>query len=81
MEPAPVSADRKVMAMVPESELEKLEKRMAANGARITAIRVQRALLRSVSLEHDRRIDRLERWKAIQERLLLLLREESSRAS
>jgi hypothetical protein len=68
--------------MVPEYELEKLEKRIAANSARMAAIRVQRALLRPGGLEeHDRRIDQLERWKAIQERLLLILREESSRPS
>jgi len=63
--------------MAPESELEKLEDRIAANNARITALKVQRAFIRRGALgEHDRHIDRLERWKAIQERLLLLLREK-----
>lgn len=70
------------MAMVPETELEKLEKRIATNSARIAAIRVQRALLRPGGLEeHDRRIGQLERWKAIQERFSLILRQESSRPS
>lgn len=71
---------KKVLAMAPKSQLEKLEERIALNNEKIAALKEERAAVRPGALEeHDQRIERHERWKAIQERLLLLVREDASR--
>ena len=58
----PCSVDQKVVAMGFESQLEKLEERIAANTARLKAFKLQRAILRPGALgEHNRSIDQLDR--------------------
>jgi len=65
------------VAMASKSELESLEQRIALNNAKRAALKQQRATIHPIALkEHDQQIDRLQRWNAIQERLLLLLRED-----
>ena len=65
------------MTMAPKSDLEKLAERIAVNSEKIAALKEQKATIHPISVkEHDQQIDRLERWNALQERLLRLLRED-----